>query len=95
MTDQPPRRQEGLLGRLHGVHGDAGRDLPEERYLGLVGLRQEWGTGGLCDRARLSGLMSAVRTAGLRLVRDDAETDATLAERDDGPVPDTRATTSS
>ncbi len=39
VTDQPTRQQEGLLGHLHGVKGHAGRDLPDERHLDLIGLR--------------------------------------------------------
>jgi len=35
-ADQPPGQQEGLLGHLDGIHGDAGRDLPDERNLDVV-----------------------------------------------------------
>jgi hypothetical protein len=54
-ADQSPGQQEGLLGQLHGVQGDAGRDLPDERYLDLVALGPGCGVGGLYNRARLSG----------------------------------------
>jgi hypothetical protein len=53
LANQPPGQQEDLLSQLHGVHGDTGSDLPDQRHLHLVAAGPVgWANGSTIVRGR-------------------------------------------